>query len=723
MASTSDPDANPHALPAGLTPDSVDVPSELYTILSRLRYADKNGASTNGDGDSNKPGANTPAGGLPGSTPSGGAIAPANGTDTKTLSTKDLTAATDPLKHKIQRARAAVHTLPDITRTIPEQEAEIKEWQDKIESQRKVLQQLKEFGIQFSHGSTDAPRTPTPDAAADSLAVSGATDSVVDTVSTVIIRDDRAPVSSPVTPTPKGRNVAAEAEGDVAGNSSGVGSQTTPPDRPLQPDIDAYGSGSHIEDTHQAQAQSHSHAASKPIPFRIPASTGQLEDHQDDDPFSDAGRYEAVGAARVEQETKATGSKDVVCENAVSPPSVDAGQVEDSVTDDVAAPHVIDEKPYEQSLEGPLGMHGASTAASVLNTMETEPEKEETPVLEAIGKDTQTAPLPHPHQHYPTDIVGKTAVSSSPIDRWLAEESTVNSFVASHVINREPHEQLHGQLHGQEQSHEEHGANMTSIDLIAIEVEPEKEETAVLQTIDEDMRPVPPPHSQQHSPAQSFSIPDAQPASPKEKEANEATAEPASDNESAASSPDAPKCLVTIPIPLHYHEVRNYLWFKKSMAAAQPAPETQTDPRTPSPKKPPKKAPGTSGSRHTRASKKTPSKAPADDDNWSPRLTRSAKKAAKEAEAAATQAASPPPRATPVKKIILHFTRKPKVDTDDNAAPETEAEESSRESMETSDEPAMEVESLYDGRADEPDPDADENEDEDADAEEEVMLL
>ncbi|KAJ0117249.1 microtubule-associated protein [Diaporthe amygdali] len=155
MASSSDPDANPHALPGGLTPDSVDVPSELYTILSRLRYTDKNGAAANGDGDSSKPGANTPAGGLPGSTPAGGANHPGDGSDTKTLSTKDLAAATDPLKHKIQRARAAVHTLPDINRTIAEQEVEIKEWQEKIEKQRKVLQQLKEFGIQFSHGSTD----------------------------------------------------------------------------------------------------------------------------------------------------------------------------------------------------------------------------------------------------------------------------------------------------------------------------------------------------------------------------------------------------------------------------------------------------------------------------------------------------------------------------------------------------------------------------------------
>jgi hypothetical protein len=146
---------NQQSLPAGLSPDSIDVPSELFTIVSRLRYTDKNGATTNGDNDPTKPGASTPAGGLSGSTPSGGVAQQAPGADSKTLSTKDLTAATDPLKHKIQRARAAVHTLPDITRTTAEQEAEIKEWQDKIDKQRRVLQQLKEFGIRFSHGSTD----------------------------------------------------------------------------------------------------------------------------------------------------------------------------------------------------------------------------------------------------------------------------------------------------------------------------------------------------------------------------------------------------------------------------------------------------------------------------------------------------------------------------------------------------------------------------------------
>lgn len=527
-------------------------------------------------------------------------------------------------------------------------------------------------------------------------------------------------MSSPVTPTPKSRNVASGAEDDVTRDASSVGSQTITPDKPLQPGNNIYGSGSHIEDLHQAQIQSHSHD-------EYSASTRQLEGSQDDDLFSDTGLHEAVGAARVEQETEATGSTDVVRDNAVSSLPVDAGQEEDSVVNDFVAPHVIDEEPCEQPLEEPLeephGEHGASTAASVPNTMETEPEKDETPVLEAIDESTQTAPLPHPQQQSPTDILGETTVFSSPIDKGLAEESTINNFIAPHMINLEPHEQLHEQ----EQSHEEHGSSTAAIGSNTMETEPEKEKTAVLETIDEDMSTVPPPHPQQQSPAQSFSIPDAQPASPKGKQVGEATIEPASDNDSAASSPDPRKGLVTIPIPPHYHEVRNYLWFKKSIAGAQPAPETQPGPRTPSPKKSRRKARGTSGAGRTRTSKKTSSKAPANEgNNWSPRPTRSAKKAAneaKEAEAAATQAASPPPaRATPIKKITLHFTRKPKVESDDDAAPETEAEEeeededeSSRESTESSDEPGTEGGGFYDGNADELDPDAD--------AEEEVMLL
>ncbi|KAJ4421137.1 hypothetical protein N0V82_003901 [Gnomoniopsis sp. IMI 355080] len=108
--------ASPHQLPAGLSPDSIDVVSEAATIFARVQYA---------------PSADTPD--------SANKIAP-----------RDLPAATDPLKHKLQNARAALHTLPDITRTIPEQEAEIKLVQAKIERQRAALQKLKEFGLKFA---------------------------------------------------------------------------------------------------------------------------------------------------------------------------------------------------------------------------------------------------------------------------------------------------------------------------------------------------------------------------------------------------------------------------------------------------------------------------------------------------------------------------------------------------------------------------------------------
>lgn len=142
-----------HPLPDGLSPDSIDVCSELSTILARVRYTDnKNGtASTNG-GD----GTTTSQPGGPSIAIAAGAAttapSPSGGDDAQggPLSTKDVPTATDHLKHKIQRARAAVHTLPDIRRTIPEQEAEIAALEDKIAQQRAVLLQLKDFGLQFA---------------------------------------------------------------------------------------------------------------------------------------------------------------------------------------------------------------------------------------------------------------------------------------------------------------------------------------------------------------------------------------------------------------------------------------------------------------------------------------------------------------------------------------------------------------------------------------------
>lgn len=142
-----------HPLPGGLSPDSIDVCSELATILARVRYTDnKTGTASANGGDAAV--ANQPGG--PSTATATGAVttasSPSGGDDAQNspLSTKDIPAATDHLKHKIQRARAAVHTLPDIRRSIPEQEAEIAALEDKIAQQRAVLLQLKEFGLQFA---------------------------------------------------------------------------------------------------------------------------------------------------------------------------------------------------------------------------------------------------------------------------------------------------------------------------------------------------------------------------------------------------------------------------------------------------------------------------------------------------------------------------------------------------------------------------------------------
>lgn len=439
-------------------------------------------------------------------------------------------------------------------------------------------------------------------------------------------------MSSPATPAPKGRHGATGAEDDAIGDASGAESQTITPDRPLQPGFDTYGSGSHTADLHQAHAQSLSHDVSRPIPLRLLAPTGQPQGSQDDDPFSDAGFYEAWYVTGVEQETEATYLMDDLSEDAMYSAPIDAGKVKDAAMDDLVAPSEIDHGPHEQFREQPFEQphqeHGAGTAASVPTTIEPGPVKEETALLE-VFEDMQTTSLPQVH-----------------------------------------------------------------------------------------LQP----------PSQSRSSPDAQPASPKGKQVREAPAVPASDKVSAAPTLDAPKGLVTIPIPPHYHKVRSLLWLKKTIAESQPAP------RTPSPKKPAKKAPGTSGARRKRASKKTPSKAPADsDDTWSPPRTRSAKKtanAARAARSAATQEVSPAPRATPIKRIILHFKRKPKTEDDGDAAPEPEdEEESSLQSSQRSGGVGIDCGSFYDLGADEPGAEADEDEGEDgyvdegADAEEEVMLL
>lgn len=127
--------------------------SELATILARVRYTDNKAGTASANGAdaavANQPGDPSTATAAGAATT---ASSPSAGDDAQSgpLSTKDIPAATDHLKHKIQCARAAVHTLPDIRRSIPEQEAQIAALEDKIAQQRAVLLQLKEFGLQFA---------------------------------------------------------------------------------------------------------------------------------------------------------------------------------------------------------------------------------------------------------------------------------------------------------------------------------------------------------------------------------------------------------------------------------------------------------------------------------------------------------------------------------------------------------------------------------------------
>ncbi|PSR75825.1 RNA polymerase II transcription mediator complex subunit 9-domain-containing protein [Coniella lustricola] len=139
MASSTE---SSHPLPAGLSPDAIDVPSELATILTRIHYnrqAASAAAATAAAAAAAGAGADAGAGTTADSKPP-----PAPADD---LAPKDLPSATDSLKHKIQHARAAAHTLPDVQRAIAAQDAEIAELHARLAAQRAALASLKDFGL------------------------------------------------------------------------------------------------------------------------------------------------------------------------------------------------------------------------------------------------------------------------------------------------------------------------------------------------------------------------------------------------------------------------------------------------------------------------------------------------------------------------------------------------------------------------------------------------
>ncbi|KAK0749929.1 RNA polymerase II transcription mediator complex subunit 9-domain-containing protein [Schizothecium vesticola] len=117
------PAAPPIPLLDGLTPDSVDTLTELTTLLTKLRATQAAAGSTQAASQAARPG-----------------------------SVKELPAATDSLKHKLQRARAATRQLPDISRTIAQQEAEIEELEARRRTQLRELARIRGEGLQFSIG-------------------------------------------------------------------------------------------------------------------------------------------------------------------------------------------------------------------------------------------------------------------------------------------------------------------------------------------------------------------------------------------------------------------------------------------------------------------------------------------------------------------------------------------------------------------------------------------
>jgi small-conductance mechanosensitive channel len=119
-------------LPDGLSADAVDTLPVLSAILSRLQNL------------------STPPTASVASPPTPSPSHAASGTGPLTI--KDIPAATDQLKHKLQRARAQAKELPDIDRSIAEQQQEIQELEARIAKQRDVLESLRQASMAAARG-------------------------------------------------------------------------------------------------------------------------------------------------------------------------------------------------------------------------------------------------------------------------------------------------------------------------------------------------------------------------------------------------------------------------------------------------------------------------------------------------------------------------------------------------------------------------------------------
>ncbi|KAG9243001.1 RNA polymerase II transcription mediator complex subunit 9-domain-containing protein [Calycina marina] len=105
--------SSPTTILSSINPDSIDTIPILATILAKLQPLQ------------------------PSSAPS-----PAP----NVISTRDLPGATDELKHKLQKARMQVKELPDIERSVKNQEEEIARLEERIGRQKEMLGRLRQVG-------------------------------------------------------------------------------------------------------------------------------------------------------------------------------------------------------------------------------------------------------------------------------------------------------------------------------------------------------------------------------------------------------------------------------------------------------------------------------------------------------------------------------------------------------------------------------------------------
>jgi hypothetical protein len=117
------------SLPDALSPDAIDTIPMISSLLSRLQPPTST-SSTAGD---------TPA---PPADPN-----PNKPDEFGPITIKEFPKRSDSMKRKLQKARVAAKELPDMERTVKEQEEEIRELEERIRMQREVLESLKLEGV------------------------------------------------------------------------------------------------------------------------------------------------------------------------------------------------------------------------------------------------------------------------------------------------------------------------------------------------------------------------------------------------------------------------------------------------------------------------------------------------------------------------------------------------------------------------------------------------